>query len=97
MNAKRSESTFQEAALRADGYGMQLTNPSDGCYQVRDREHGWIYNIYPRRRGQPSKQRRFQPNVWETEGLAQMVVNNLRKYHGIRSRVIEFMLVEVIR
>jgi len=33
---------------------MSLTNPSDGCYQLRSAA-GWIINMYPRRKGVSSR------------------------------------------
>lgn len=49
--AETSESTFADAKKLADANGLGLTNPSDGCYQLRHSEKGWIINMYPRRNG----------------------------------------------
>ena len=49
--AKQSEATYDEAAMLAAHNGMDMTNPSDGCYQLRHRARGWIINLYPRRKG----------------------------------------------
>lgn len=58
--AKRCVETFAEAVELGKSHGVTLTNPSDGCYQVRTevdipyegRESKfWIYNLYPRLHG----------------------------------------------
>lgn len=49
--AKKSEATFGDASDLASRSGMSLTNPSDGCYQLRHNAKGWILNLYPRRSG----------------------------------------------
>lgn len=49
--AQRSESTFAIAQSLARQNGMSLTEPSEGCYQLRNLSHGWIINMYPRRNG----------------------------------------------
>ncbi len=48
--AQTSEATFAEAKALADAHGFRLTNPSDGCYQLRFMDE-WIINLYPRRKG----------------------------------------------
>lgn len=48
--AGKSEATFDEACRLGAENGIALTNPSDGCYQMRH-SSGWIINIYPRRNG----------------------------------------------
>lgn len=55
--AMASEDTCYEAAMLADQNGMSLTNPSDGCFQLRHCEKGWILNLYPRRKG-------FTPRIY---------------------------------
>lgn len=49
--ADKSERTFESAESLALANGMCLTNPSDGCYQLRHVVAGWILNLYPRRNG----------------------------------------------
>ena len=49
--AAKSEATFNEARALAEANGFQLTQPSDGCYQLRRLKPLWIYNLYPRRSG----------------------------------------------
>lgn len=49
--AFNSEKTFAEAVELSKANGMRLTNPSDGCYQLRHLAVGWIINLYPRRNG----------------------------------------------
>lgn len=46
-----SESTFDDAQQLARINEMQLTRPSDGCFQLRHLRHGWIINMYPRHNG----------------------------------------------
>lgn len=49
--AETSEQTFDAAAWLAKVNDMRLTNPSDGCFQLRHLTFGWIINMYPRRGG----------------------------------------------
>jgi len=49
--AQKCEKTRDEAERLAAEHGMRLTNPSDGCYQLRHLAAGWIVNAYPRRKG----------------------------------------------
>jgi hypothetical protein len=49
--AELSERTYRAAERMAWERGMVLTNPSDGCYQLRHRGRGYIVNLYPRRKG----------------------------------------------
>jgi len=55
--AEQSERTFRRAQDLAIGWGLVLSNPSDGCYQLRSITKGWIINLYPRRKG-------FTPRVY---------------------------------
>lgn len=48
--AERSCATFEQARTIAHANGLTLTNPSDGCYQLRA-PAGWIINMYPRSKG----------------------------------------------
>jgi hypothetical protein len=49
--AAKSEKTYPAAVELAGHYRMVLSNPSDGCYQLRHVDLGWIINLYPRRNG----------------------------------------------
>jgi hypothetical protein len=49
--AQQSMATFESAEQLAAANGMILTNPSDGCYQLRHIVRRWIINLYPRTTG----------------------------------------------
>ena len=49
--ATQSENTYRDAAELASRNGLALTNPSDGCFQLRSLTKRWIVNLYPRRKG----------------------------------------------
>ncbi len=49
--ATRSENTYRYAKELACHNGLALTNPSEGCYQLRHSVEDWIINLYPRRKG----------------------------------------------
>lgn len=47
--AKQCEATYDAARELAAAHGWALSNPSDGCYQLRHHGRDWLYNLYPRR------------------------------------------------
>lgn len=49
--------SFEPASKLAREHGMRLTNPSEGCYQLRRFDPDWIYNLYP-------KPNSDNPRVW---------------------------------
>jgi hypothetical protein len=51
IHSEKRESTFEVARDKAKAYGLELTNTSEGCYQLRCPKEGWILNLYPRRKG----------------------------------------------
>ena len=88
--AEHSERTFPEARFLAAEHGMVLTNPSDGCFQLRWGP-GWIVNLYPRHQG-------LSPRMYHDPRhrgpFLQSLPENWTLLQAVEAAIVEFEKVE---